>query len=73
MELNSITEEILKEITDWVGIFDGAYSLRENGECVSFQNSDHIRIVKKSDKPGMSIGLRNLYRIFDETFDLSFN
>lgn len=59
MELNNITEEILKEITDWVGIFDGAYSLRENGECVSFQNSDNIRIVKKNDKPGIDIYISN--------------
>lgn len=55
MELNKITEEILKEITDWDGIFDGAYSLREDGECISFQNSNHIRIVKKTDKPGIDI------------------
>lgn len=55
MELNDITKQILKEITDWDGIFDGAYSLRENGECITFQNSDHIRIVKKEDKPGIDI------------------
>ena len=59
MELNSITEDILKEITDWNGIFDGAYSLRENGECVSFRNTDHIRIVKKEDKPGIDIYISN--------------
>ena len=53
--MNKITEEILKEITDWDGIFDGAYSLREDGECISFRNSDHIRIVKKEDKPGIDI------------------
>ena len=53
--MNSITEQILKEITDWDGIFDGAYSLREDGECISFQNSDHIRIVKKEDLPGIDI------------------
>ena len=53
--MNSITEQILKEITDWDGIFSGAYSLRENGECISFQNSEHIRIVKKEDKPGIDI------------------
>ncbi|MCR5686793.1 MAG: SufD family Fe-S cluster assembly protein [Lachnospiraceae bacterium] len=53
--MNSITEEILKEITDWDGIFSGAYSLRENGECISFQNSDNIRIVKKEDKSGIDI------------------
>ncbi len=55
VEMNSITEQILKEITDWDGIFNGAYSLRENGECISFQNSDNIRIVKKQDKPGIDI------------------
>lgn len=55
MEMNSVTKQILDEITDWNGVFDGAYSLREDGECVSFRNSDHIRIVKKSDKPGIDI------------------
>ena len=59
MELNAVTEQILKEITDWDGIFDGAYSLRENGECITFQNSDHIRIVKKEDKPGIDIYISN--------------
>ena len=53
--MDKITEEILKEITDWDKVFDGAYSLRENGECISFQNSDHIRIVKKEDKSGIDI------------------
>ena len=53
--MDKITEEILREITDWDGVFSGAYSLRENGECISFQNSDHIRIVKKEDKPWASL------------------
>lgn len=53
--MNEITQQILKEITDWDGVFSGAYSLRENGECISFQNSDNIRIVKKEDKPGIDI------------------
>ena len=53
--MDKITEELLKEITDWEGIFSGAYSLRENGECISFQNTDNIRIVKKEDKPGIDI------------------
>ena len=59
MELNKITEDILKEITDWDGLFKGAYSLRENGECITYQNSDHIRIVKKTDKPGIDIYISN--------------
>ena len=53
--MDKITEEILKDITDWDKVFDGAYSLRENGECISFQNSDHIRIVRKEDKSGIDI------------------
>ncbi|MBO4266564.1 MAG: SufD family Fe-S cluster assembly protein [Lachnospiraceae bacterium] len=53
--MNKITEEILKEITDWDGIFDGAYSLREDGECISFRNSNNIRIVRKEDVPGIDI------------------
>lgn len=53
--MNKITEEILKEITDWDGIFNGAYSLREDGECISFRNSENIRIVRKEDMPGIDI------------------
>lgn len=53
--MDKITEDILKEITDYDKVFSGAYSLRENGECISFQNSDNIRIVKKEDKPGIDI------------------
>ena len=48
MTMDKITEDILKEITDYDKIFSGAYSLRENGECISFRNSDNIRIVKSS-------------------------
>lgn len=53
--MNEITEGLLKEITDFDKVFSGAYSLREDGECISFRNSDNIRIVKKEDKPGIDI------------------
>ena len=63
--MDKITEELLKEITDWEGIFSGAYSLRENGECISFQNSENIRIVRKEDKPGIDIYISD--KAMDET------
>ncbi|MCR5474400.1 MAG: SufD family Fe-S cluster assembly protein [Lachnospiraceae bacterium] len=53
--IDKVTEDLLREITDYDKVFSGAYSLRENGECISFQNSDNIRIVKKEDKPGIDI------------------
>ncbi len=53
--MNNITEEMLQEITDWDGLFQGAYSLREDGQCIDMKSSENIRIVPKSDKPGIDI------------------
>lgn len=53
--MNNITEDLLHEITDWDGIFNGAYSLREDGQCVDMHSSENIRIVPKTDKPGIDI------------------
>lgn len=53
--MDNITEQLLKTITDWDGIFSGAYSLRENGKSVHMHSSENIRIIPKSNKPGIDI------------------
>ena len=40
--MNKITEEILKQVSDWNGTFKGAYNIREDGGCVGRQSSENI-------------------------------
>lgn len=55
MQLNAITSDILKQI-DGVGFAQrGAYNLRYNGQALCHGDSQNIRIVKKTDKPGIDI------------------
>ena len=57
--MNSISEALLHEITDWDDLFKGAYSIREDAQCDSFQSSKNIKIVPKKDKPGIDIYISN--------------
>lgn len=53
--MNKITEELLKEVSDWKGGFKGAYNIREDGGCVGRQSSENIKIESKSDGSGLEI------------------
>ncbi len=53
--MNSVTEQLLKLVSDWKGNFSGAYNLRENGECAGRQSTDHVKITSKTDLPGLDI------------------
>lgn len=53
--MNSATEKLLKLVTDWKGNFEGAYSIRENGQCAEMRSTEHIRITPKTDLPGLEI------------------
>ena len=55
MELNKVTEDVLKVIDSYGFRQEGAYSLRLNGMAVCHGDSRHIRIVQKEDKPGIDI------------------
>ena len=54
-EMNSVTKDLLRAVSDWTGEFDGAYNIREDGGCVGRQSSKNIRIESKKDKPGLDI------------------
>ncbi len=56
--MNHLTDELLKIIADYKGKFNGAYSIRENGECVARQSSVNIDIVSKKDKPGLEVHVK---------------
>ena len=50
-EMNSVTKDLLRAVSDWTGEFDGAYNIRQDGGCVGRQSSKNIRIESKKDKP----------------------
>ena len=56
--MNSVTEELLKIVSEYDGSFKGAYNIRENGECAGRQSSENIKIESKSDAPGLVITIK---------------
>ena len=53
--MKSITEELLKLVSDWKGGFTGAFNIREDGGCAGRQSTEHIKIEPKQDLPGLDI------------------
>lgn len=53
--MNSITEKLLGMISDWKDSFQGAYNIREDGQCAGRQSSPNIQIESKTDAPGLVI------------------
>ena len=53
--MNKITQTLLGLVSDWKGVFDGAYNIREDGACAGRQSSEHIRIENKEGAPGLVI------------------
>lgn len=54
--MNAITEQLLRLISDFKGNFQGAFNIREDGQCAGRQSSDHVHITsKQDDKPGLDI------------------
>lgn len=73
--MNKITEKLLKLVTDFsgtvsssgtvtnegkgLGLFKGAYNIREDGQCVGRQSSKNILIESKKNKPGLDITIKD--------------
>ncbi|MBR7147802.1 MAG: ABC transporter permease, partial [Firmicutes bacterium] len=53
--MNKITEELLRQISDFDGELTGAYNIRVDGECDSRQSTEHVRIESKIMEPGIDI------------------
>ena len=53
--MNGITEKLLGIVSDWAGSFNGAFNIRENGQCAGRQSTAHIKIESKTDVPGLDI------------------
>ena len=53
--MNTIDTHLLKEIADLESVPQGAYNIRKNGKLEGRNNSAHITIESKTDKPGIDI------------------
>lgn len=40
--MNGITEKLLGIVSDWAGSFNGAFNIRENGQCAGRQSTAHM-------------------------------
>lgn len=60
MNFNSVTEEMLKVISDYDSVsgFKGAYNIREDSQCAGRKSSANITIEPKTDKPGINITIK---------------
>lgn len=56
--MNSVTKTLLEMISDWKETFNGAYSIREDGQCAGRQSSPNIQIDSKEDAPGLVIHIK---------------
>ena len=56
--MDKIQQNLLQEIAGLHDVPQGAYSLRINGESAGIGSSEHIEIVKKTDKPGIDIYIK---------------
>ena len=55
VELDHVVEEVLKVINDNGFSQKGAFNLRQNGTSICHGDSEHIKIKRKTDKPGIDI------------------
>ncbi len=53
--MDAIQKQLLEQVADLHDVPQGAYSLRINGSMYGKNDSEHISIVKKEDKPGIDI------------------
>ena len=54
-EMNEITDQLLHLVSDFTGTFNGAYNIREDGQCAGRQSTKNIRIESKQGLPGLEI------------------
>lgn len=56
--MNNITKKLLDMISDWDDKFNGAFNIREDGQCAGRQSSKNISIESKEDAPGLVIKVK---------------
>ena len=55
MEIDKITQDVLKVIDNGTFKQEGAYNLRYNGQALCHGDSEHIKIKRKEDKNGIDV------------------
>ena len=53
--INKIDKQLLEQITDTNGTFEGAYNIRKNGKGIERKITENINIVTKKDVSGIDI------------------
>ena len=53
--MEKVTKSLISIVSDVDEIPEGAYNIRENGECAGRHTTEHIDIKPKTDKPGIDI------------------
>lgn len=53
--MNKITGDLLRIVSDFKGTFQGAFNIRENGQCAGRKSTKNIKIDSKEDAPGLVI------------------
>lgn len=53
--MNAITKDLLTIVSDVFGEIDGAYNIREDGQCAGRNSTENIQILSKTDQPGIDI------------------
>ena len=53
--IDEVTEGVLNQIDDKGFKMEGAYNLRENGKSLCHGDTENIKIVRKTDKPGIDV------------------
>ena len=54
--MNNVTKKLLEIVSDYKnGGFKGAYSLRQNGQCISTVSSENVAIESRTDVPGIIV------------------
>ena len=73
VKLDNVTEGVLDVINDNKFSQTGAFNLRENGTSICHGDSEHIKIKKKTDKPGIDIYIDGKTKTPIENFCVSIN
>ena len=53
--INETTAHVVEVVSDMTDIPKGAVNIRENGKSIFHADSEHVKIVKKTDQPGIDI------------------
>lgn len=56
--MNAITKTLLELVSGYEGAYEGAFNIREDGQCAGRQSTENIQIESKTDAPGLVIRIR---------------